>query len=59
MRPEKVRVLVIDDSAFNRRAIVSMLEALPDIEIIGYACDGEEGLNKILRLKPDLSYNFV
>lgn len=54
MTPEKVRVLVIDDSAFSRRAIVSMLEALPGIEIIGYACDGEEGLNKILRLKPDL-----
>lgn len=54
MSREKVRVLVIDDSAFNRRAIIGMLEGLPDIEIIGYACDGEEGLYKILRLKPDL-----
>jgi len=54
MKQEKVRVLVIDDSAFNRRASVSMLEILPSIEIIGYACDGEEGLNKIIRLKPDL-----
>jgi len=51
---DKLRVLVIDDSAFNRRAIVKMLEDLPNVEIVGYACDGEEGLYKVLRLKPDL-----
>jgi two-component system chemotaxis response regulator CheB len=51
---EKVRVLVIDDSAFNRRAIVRMLEDLPNVEIVGYACDGEEGLRKVIDLKPDL-----
>jgi two-component system chemotaxis response regulator CheB len=45
---------VIDDSAFNRRAIVRMLEGLPDVEIVGYACDGEEGLRKVIDLKPDL-----
>lgn len=50
----RVRVLVIDDSAFNRRTIVKMLEALPDVEVIGYACDGEEGLRKVIDLKPDL-----
>ena len=54
MSQNKVRVLVIDDSAFNRRAIVRILEDLPNVEIIGYACDGEEGLYKVLRLKPDL-----
>ncbi|MCM2263721.1 MAG: chemotaxis response regulator protein-glutamate methylesterase [Desulfuromonadales bacterium] len=50
----RVRVLVIDDSAFNRRTIVKMLEALPDVEVVGYACDGEEGLRKVIDLKPDL-----
>lgn len=50
----RVRVLVIDDSAFNRRAIVKMLESLPNVEVIGYACDGEEGLRKVIDLKPDL-----
>lgn len=54
MSPEKVRVLVIDDSAFNRRTIVKMLESLPNVEVVGYACDGEEGLRKVLSLKPDL-----
>ena len=50
----KVRVLVVDDSAFNRRTIVKMLESLPNVEVIGYACDGEEGLRKVIDLSPDL-----
>ena len=54
MSSGKVRVLVIDDSAFNRRTIVKMLESLPNVEVIGYACDGEEGLRKVIDLRPDL-----
>ncbi|MGK2944503.1 MAG: protein-glutamate methylesterase/protein-glutamine glutaminase [Desulfuromonadales bacterium] len=54
MSAAKVRVLVIDDSAFNRRSIVKMLESLPNVEVIGYACDGEEGLRKVIDLRPDL-----
>lgn len=50
----KIRVVVIDDSAYNRRAISKMLEALPGIEVVGYAVDGEEGIRTILDLKPDL-----
>lgn len=49
-----IRVLVVDDSAFNRRTIIKMLEAVPGIEVVGYACDGEEGLRKVFDLKPDL-----
>lgn len=54
MNSGKVRVLVIDDSAFNRRTIVRMLESLPNVEVVGYACDGEEGLRKVIDLQPDL-----
>lgn len=54
MNSGKVRVLVIDDSAFNRRTIVKMLESLPNVEVIGYACDGAEGLRKVIDLRPDL-----
>jgi len=51
---DRVRVLVIDDSAYNRRTITKMLEAIDDVEVIGYACDGEEGLRKALDQRPDL-----
>lgn len=51
---KKIRVLVIDDSAFNRRTISKILEGLPEVEVIGYAVDGEEGIRRIIDLKPDL-----
>ncbi|MRR38325.1 chemotaxis response regulator protein-glutamate methylesterase [bacterium] len=50
----KIRVVVIDDSAFNRRAIIKMLESMPEVEVAGYATDGEEGVRKVIDLKPDL-----
>jgi two-component system chemotaxis response regulator CheB len=49
-----VKVLVIDDSAFMRRVIVSILERDPEIQVVGYARNGVEGLAKIEKLKPDV-----
>ena len=54
MNHDAVRILVVDDSAFNRRTIIKMLEAIPGVEVVGYACDGEEGLRKVIDLRPDL-----
>lgn len=49
-----VRVLVVDDSAFNRVTIGRMLEGMEGVEVAGYASDGEEGLRKLVDLQPDL-----
>ncbi len=49
-----IRVLVVDDSAFNRVSIGKMLEPMPEVQIAGYASDGEIGLRKALELAPDL-----
>ncbi|ORJ63345.1 chemotaxis-specific protein-glutamate methyltransferase CheB [Geothermobacter hydrogeniphilus] len=54
MSERVVRVLVVDDSAYNRRTIIRMLEEIPGIQVLGYACNGEEGLRKVFDLKPDL-----
>jgi two-component system chemotaxis response regulator CheB len=54
MMAKGVRVLVVDDSAYNRRTIIKLLEAIPGIEVVGYACNGEEGLRKFFDLQPDL-----
>lgn len=51
---KRIRVIVVDDSAYNRRTITKMLEGLEDVEVVGYAADGEEGIRKIIDLKPDL-----
>lgn len=50
----KFKVLVVDDSAFSRRTITKMLEGLEGIEVVGYATNGEEGIRKVVTLKPDL-----
>ncbi len=49
-----VRVLVVDDSAFMRKAISMMIEEDPDIEVVGTARDGMEAIEKVKSLKPDL-----
>ena len=49
-----IRVLVVDDSAFSRVSIGKMLESDPRIRVVGYAIDGEEGLKKLIDLKPDV-----
>nr|WP_304412843.1 chemotaxis response regulator protein-glutamate methylesterase [Desulfuromonas sp. TF] len=54
MMNDQVRVLVVDDSAYNRRTIIKMLETIPGVEVVGYAVNGEEGLRKVFDLKPDL-----
>jgi len=49
-----IRVLVVDDSAFMRKALTMMLESDPQIKVIATARDGEEGVDKVRKLKPDL-----
>jgi two-component system chemotaxis response regulator CheB len=47
-------VLVVDDSAFVRKAVERMLGTVDDIEVVGTASDGEEGLRRARELKPDV-----
>ena len=53
-KPRKIRVLVVDDSAYNRRVITKILERSPFIEVVGSANDGEGGLRRAIEMKPDL-----
>ncbi len=52
IKAQKVRVLIVDDSAFSRWALSRKLDTDPEIEIIGFANDGIEALEKIKSLKP-------
>ena len=54
MIERKIRVLIIEDSAFNRRVLSDILGGETDIEVIGKACDGEEGLEIALKQNPDV-----
>lgn len=50
----RIKVLVVDDSAFMRKAISKMLESDPEIQVVGTASNGKEGIDKVALLKPDL-----
>jgi two-component system chemotaxis response regulator CheB len=49
-----IRILVIDDSAYNRQTITAMLEGTPGLQVVGRAGDGEEGLKQAFSLQPDV-----
>lgn len=48
-----LKVLVVDDSAYNRRSIGEILSVSPEVEVVGKAADGEEALRLVGLLKPD------
>lgn len=51
---ERVRVLVVDDSALMRKLIPAVLARDPSIEVVGTAMDGSFALKKIEELHPDV-----
>ncbi|HEU4382979.1 MAG TPA: chemotaxis response regulator protein-glutamate methylesterase [Anaeromyxobacteraceae bacterium] len=52
--PRPIRVMVVDDSAPNRRAVAGMLAAEADVEVVAEAADGEDGLRQALVARPDV-----
>ena len=50
----RIRVLVVDDSALARRAIIDALALDPAIEVIGTAPDPYIARDRILELQPDV-----
>jgi two-component system chemotaxis response regulator CheB len=50
----KIRVLVVDDSLFMRRMISDLLSREPELEVVGTARNGQEGLEQARQLKPDV-----
>jgi two-component system LytT family response regulator len=51
-----VRALIVDDEAPARAKVRRMLEAAPDVEIIGEASTGREAVAAIKRTSPDLVF---
>jgi len=49
-----IRLLVVDDSAFMRKVVADAALEIPGVELAGIARNGEDALEAIERLKPDL-----
>lgn len=50
----KIKVLVVDDSIFMRKALESLLSGESDIEIVGLAKNGKEGVEMAEQFHPDV-----
>ena len=51
---ERLKVLIVDDATFMRRALTQILELDPTIEVVGSAQNGLEALDKIKTIGPDI-----
>jgi two-component system chemotaxis response regulator CheB len=50
----KIRVLIVDDSAFMRKVIGDILNADPSIDVVGRARNGREAMDVLKELSPDV-----
>jgi two-component system, chemotaxis family, protein-glutamate methylesterase/glutaminase len=48
-----LRLLIVDDSAYNRRLLQGLFVNRPEVEVVGVAGDGEEALRLVNALEPD------
>jgi two-component system chemotaxis response regulator CheB len=51
--PQRIRVLVVDDSVVIRRLVTDALAADPQIEVVGIAPNGRVALERVKQLAPD------
>src|SRR5919112_2126054 len=50
----RISVLVVDDSVVIRRLVTTVLDADPEISVVGTAANGRIALQKLLQVAPDL-----
>ncbi|MER6169558.1 response regulator [Streptomyces violaceorubidus] len=51
---EAIKVLLVDDHQVVRRGLRTFLEVQDDIEVVGEAADGAEGVERAQELEPDV-----
>lgn len=48
------RILIVDDSPLIRRLLGDLIGGEPDLDVVGYASDGNEAVEKVRELRPDV-----
>jgi len=49
-----IRIVIADDHPVFREGLVKLLEAKPDLHVVGVACDGADAMALVAKLEPDL-----
>jgi DNA-binding NarL/FixJ family response regulator len=50
----RIRIMVVDDHALFRRGLISLLDEMPEFMVVGEASNGQEALDAIQKLAPDV-----
>lgn len=51
---ERIRILLVDDHAMFRAGIKALIEAAGKVEVVGEASSGDEAVDKVRELRPDV-----
>lgn len=51
---DKIRLLLVDDQLIVRLGLKSLLETKPDLEVVGEAENGQQAMNQVAALQPDV-----
>ncbi|PCK09976.1 MAG: DNA-binding response regulator [Alteromonadaceae bacterium] len=51
-----MHILVVDDESLARQRLIRMIDEMPEHEVIGQAINGEDAVDKVERLDPDLVF---
>jgi len=51
---QRISIMVVDDHALFRRGLISLLDEMPEFVVVGEAANGQEAVENIQRVAPDL-----
>lgn len=50
----RIKVMVVDDHALFRRGLISLLEEMPEFQVVGEGSNGQEALDVLEQVRPDV-----
>jgi two-component system, NarL family, response regulator LiaR len=51
---QHIRVMIVDDHAMVRKGLITFLKNMPDLTLVGEACDGREAIEMCGAYEPDV-----
>src|SRR5579875_1553738 len=52
---EPIRVFVVEDHAVVRQGLIALLSSAPEVEVVGFAADGQEAIHRYSSLMPHVT----